>query len=262
MDSDLFCNKCGARVVKPEICPDCGTVLRDGTKFCHKCGRLVDNSEPEKVRNETLDIPIDLIERKILSSTVAEIHLNPPYDEEEEEEERAMDKKSAKMQKSGKRKVYEDEEDYEEDYEDEYEDDYEDENDYEEESGPDILTIMTAVIGCILLLVVGFLAFKYFKQYAPKDYESARVEAGEDVENTDETNAEQDEVESNKEVVKIVSNVNVRDNPSTEGTNIIRVAKTGETYECVGLCGDGNWYEIVLEDGTHGYVYIQYVTVE
>ena len=60
----------------------------------------------------------------------------------------------------------------------------------------------------------------------------------------------------------VVSNVNVRDNPNTSGTNVIKVAKAGETYECVGTAGDGNWYEIVLDDGTHGYVYTDYVKVE
>ena len=60
----------------------------------------------------------------------------------------------------------------------------------------------------------------------------------------------------------IVSNVNVRDNPSTEGTNVIKVAKAGETYECYGSVEDGNWYEIRLEDGTTGYVFKDYVMIE
>ena len=63
-------------------------------------------------------------------------------------------------------------------------------------------------------------------------------------------------------LLTVVSNVNVRDNPNTSGTNVIKVAKAGETYECVGTAGDGNWYEIVLDDGTHGYVYTDYVKVE
>ncbi|MDE6995151.1 MAG: SH3 domain-containing protein, partial [Lachnospiraceae bacterium] len=60
----------------------------------------------------------------------------------------------------------------------------------------------------------------------------------------------------------IVSNVNVRDQPSTTGTNVLKVAKAGETYVCNGYTEDGTWYEIVLEDGTVGYVFHEYVSVE
>nr|MDE7016997.1 SH3 domain-containing protein [Lachnospiraceae bacterium] len=61
--------------------------------------------------------------------------------------------------------------------------------------------------------------------------------------------------------ISIVSNVNVRDNPSTEGTNVIKVAKAGETYEYFGITEDDNWYIIHVEDGSLGYIYKKYVSV-
>lgn len=58
----------------------------------------------------------------------------------------------------------------------------------------------------------------------------------------------------------IVSDVNVRDNPDTDNSNVIKVAKASETYEYIGLADSGNWYIILLEDGTNGYVYKGYVS--
>ena len=59
----------------------------------------------------------------------------------------------------------------------------------------------------------------------------------------------------------IVSNVNVRDKPSTQGTNVIKVAKEGEVYEFTAVESDGEWYDIILEDGSIGYVYKDYIKV-
>lgn len=58
----------------------------------------------------------------------------------------------------------------------------------------------------------------------------------------------------------IVSDVNIRDNPDTDNSNVIKVAKATETYEYLGLADYGNWYIILLEDGTKGYVYKGYVS--
>ncbi len=60
----------------------------------------------------------------------------------------------------------------------------------------------------------------------------------------------------------IVSNVNVRDNPSTQGTNVIKVAKEGEVYEYTSVEAGGDWYSIMLEDGSIGYVFKDYVKVD
>ena len=58
----------------------------------------------------------------------------------------------------------------------------------------------------------------------------------------------------------IVSDVNIRDNPDTDNSNVIKVAKATETYEYLGLADYGNWYIILLEDGTKGYVYKGFVS--
>lgn len=59
----------------------------------------------------------------------------------------------------------------------------------------------------------------------------------------------------------IVSDVNIRDNPDTDNSNVIKVAKASETYDYIGLADQGNWYIVLLEDGIRGYVYKGYVSV-
>ncbi|MCM1047825.1 MAG: SH3 domain-containing protein [Clostridiales bacterium] len=59
----------------------------------------------------------------------------------------------------------------------------------------------------------------------------------------------------------IVSDVNIRDNPDTDNSNVIKVAKATETYDYIGLADQGNWYIVLLEDGVRGYVYKGYVSV-
>lgn len=266
LDTDQFCNKCGQKVVRQRKCPDCGTILRDGTKFCHKCGRLVDGSDAEAVvepKTDTLDIPIEVIEQNILSETEAEMG-----SARERMLDRARMENAAQHRKPATKKpVYEKyEEDEDDDYEEDvdYEDEEYDEDDYEEDDTEgegrkvDIMTIMTVVVGCVLLLLVILLGYHFYRQYVPKNYEQAAEEAGQETEDSEEENGG----ETVQMQLTVVSNVNVRDNPNTSGTNVIKVAKAGETYECVGTAGDGNWYEIVLDDGTHGYVYTDYVKVE
>ena len=77
METDQFCPKCGAKVVKAikeKRCTECGEILRDGVKFCPGCGRAVGGkSSRPVVSDETLDMPIEAIERNILTETAAEI---------------------------------------------------------------------------------------------------------------------------------------------------------------------------------------------
>lgn len=321
LDTDQFCPECGTKVIKEKRCPDCGAVLREGTKFCHKCGRLVESAEDvPQVSEETLDIPIEAIERNILSETEAKIMAernvqstmvrkkqssgaaasgHAEYDRQDSGRQAGKSRSSQSVGNSGKNKVsqsagsqhksrtsqegtvrrnpeppkkkravpepppkkkkpvYREEEDWEED-------DWDD----DEEESVDVITVMTAVVGCVLLIVVAFLGYHLYRQYVPKNYEKVQ-------EQQEEEQQEEENQDNGQEVTKaagddgsavytltIVDNVNVRDNPSTSGTNIIKVAKEGETYECYGSAGDGSWYEIRLEDGTKGYVFKDYVTVE
>lgn len=303
METDQFCPKCGAKAIKDRRCPDCGAVLRDGVKFCPKCGRLIGGSgKTAGVSGDTLDIPIDAIERNILSETAAEIkadrretgtHRKPvPRSEAAKSSsprnssgkaagsrgssshsasERSTAQRSAPAKKREpmpepprKKKVVYREEDWEDE---DWEDDDWDEDDDDDEEGVDVITVMTAVIGCVLLVVVAVLGFNLFRQYVPKDYDKVAEEQQKQEEQEQERAPEEGETAASGDTretyaLTITHNVNVRDNPDTNGTNIIKVAQEGETYTSYGAVDGGEWYEILLEDGTTGYVFHEYVSIE
>lgn len=327
--TDQFCPKCGAKVIKDRRCPDCGEVLRDGVKFCPGCGKAVGSKKSTAaVLEETLDIPIEAIEKNILSETAAEIKAErktgsasrKPAEREQApvrrsaagdspqrrtaDGEKPVRRTSARTESVGsapsrraangqsaspgapvkkkqaavpappprkkkpvyREEVWDDEEDWDED-------DWDD-----DEEGIDAITIMTVVTGCILLIVVGVLGFHFYRQYVPKNYDKAAEEEQEQETEEEQGEEKQEETEQDGEEADgqeqsnggsdgvskliIVSNVNVRDQPSTSGTNVLKVAKAGETYVCNGFTEDGEWYEIVLEDGTVGYVFHDYVSAE
>ena len=290
MDTDQFCPRCGAKAIKDKRCPDCGAVLRDGTRFCHKCGRQIDGEvSADKVSNETLDIPIVDIERNILSETAAEIkadhrtsalrrtssngntpaHISSSKNTSSKsaashdsvQKNKPVRNTSPKNNTSPKkaRAGYREEEDWDD------EDDWDD----EEEEGTDIITIMTAVVGCVLLVVVAVLGYHLYQQYMPRNYGDAAKQQEDDISEEQQGQGMEDgwEVEISEPetsfdlTLTVTHNVNVRDNPSTSGSNILKVAQEGETYRCNGSV-KGEWYEILLDDGTIGYVFYEYVTVE
>ena len=295
MESDQFCPKCGAKAIRDSRCPDCGAVLRDGAKFCPKCGRSVGGKgSVGGVSDDTLDIPIDAIERNILSETAAEIKAErkksgtsrkpvqrstspKSSSSTHSSSERSTTPRSAPAKRREpmpepprkKRVVYREDDWDDEDWED---DDWDDEDwEDEEDEGVDVITVMTAIIGCVLLVVVAVLGFNLFRQYVPKDYDKAAEEEQEQEEEQEEQGQEQtsqdgesltagDERETY--TLTITHNVNVRDNPGTHGTNVLRVAKEGETYTSYGALDGGEWYEILLEDGTIGYVFYEYISIE
>lgn len=307
MDTDQFCPKCGAKAIKDTRCPDCGEVLREGTVFCHKCGRqIADVSGTPKVPEETLDIPIDAIERNILSETAAEIkadrrsaprstsakrtttHVSAqgsvsperkasvttpstpkspvaaPSSRKSSAAAPSSRKSSAAAPTSRKKAVYREEEEWEDDWD-------------EEEESVDIITILTAVVGCVLLVVVAILGYHLYRQYGPGNYEREE-ELSENEENTffdqelgeeqgQEQGQEQEQeqtlgAEVSDRVVTVIENVRVRDYPSTSDSNVLKVAQEGEVYPYRGITEDEQWYEILLEDGSVGYVFHEYVTVD
>lgn len=267
LDTDEFCPKCGARTIKSNRCPDCGTVLRDGTVFCHKCGRkITGRNSGSKVSDETLDIPIDAIERNILSETAAEIRsdsgtaVKSPSPKTMISAAKPPQKKSAPASPSRKRTVYREEDDWEED--DWEEDDWDDDD---EDEGVDVITIMTAVVGCVLLIVVAVLGYHLYRQYIPKNYEKLAEESEDEdavIQGQEMEEGQTWDEEVSESYITVIKNVNVRDNPSTSDSNILKVAKEGETYPYRGSTSGGEWYEILLEDGTVGYVFHEYVTVD
>ena len=307
METDRFCPKCGAKAIKDRRCPDCGAVLREGVKFCSKCGRPVGGKgSAGKVSDDTLDIPIDAIERNILSETAAEIKADrragsasrkpasrntvSKSSSTHSSSERSTvpksvpsnKKKSSAPEPPRKKKVvyreeeWEDEDWEDEDWEDEdWEDDDWDEDDWDDddEGGVDIITAMTAIVGCVLLVVVAVLGFHLFRQYVPKDYDNAAEEEQEGQEEQEQEEQSQQQVAGdgmNSEIgedretytLTVIHNVNVRDNPSTYGTNVLKVAQEGEIYTSYGAVDGEEWYEILLEDGTIGYVFYEYIAIE
>lgn len=303
METDLFCPKCGTKAIKDRRCPDCGALLRDGVTFCPKCGRLVgEDGSAHGVSDDTLGIPIDAIERNILSETAAEIKADHRTESaprkttsrntsEKSTASRSTSEKNTASRKSSekgtahksspqgapvkkkasnpepprKKKVVYREEDWEDE---DWEDDDWDEDDDDDE-GVDVITVMTAIVGCVLLVVVAVLGFHLYRQYAPKDYDSA-VEEEQEEQDQDQNPEEASEGGSGSEpeevretyTLTVIRNVNVRDNPSTSGTNVLKVAQKDETYTCYGSVNDGEWYEILLEDGSTGYVFHEYVSLE
>ena len=237
LDTDQFCPKCGAKAIRDKRCPQCGTVLREGTAFCHKCGCPVagtDGAGDAAVRR---------------SAAV------PEY--------RAQATGQARKRRADNRYA---EELYEDDrYEDDRyaEDDYEDES-YEDdgrEGGVDFLTVMTVVVGIAVLAVVALLGYRMYREYVQPDYGKIKAEQEQKLEDGGQTEdgAEADEAQAGKTMLVVLKNANVRDNPDTSDSNVLKVAKAGEEYEYVDKVEDGQWYEIFLEDGTVGYIYYELV---
>ncbi len=341
METDKFCPKCGTKAIKDKRCPDCGALLRDGAKFCPKCGRLVGgNGSAHGVSEDTLDIPIDAIERNILSETAAEIKADhrtgsaprktsshssaasstsarsssSAYDQSErttsrksatshasaqsapvkrraadDEDELTRRKKSVDSESPRRKKPADSEPPHRKKpaypepprkkkvvyQEDDWEDDDWDEDDWDDDDeGVDVITIMTVIVGCVLLVVVAVLGFHLYRQNVPKDYDKIAEEEQEQQEEEEgQDRNEEQEPEGGQDtsggddretttLTVTYEKVNVRDKPSTDGTNILKKALEGETYPCYGSVEDGEWYEILLEDGTIGYIYYEYISVE
>lgn len=140
---------------------------------------------------------------------------------------------------------------YEEDYE-EYDDDGDD-----EDSGDSRMKIITAILGIVVVAIALAIGFILWQRNNPNRYErnDAETEQGEEGEDVD---AEEGDADDTQGRIQILSNVNVRTAPTTEGSEVLMVAKQGETYEYYELVDDA-WYHIKLEDGGDGYVSKKYV---
>lgn len=137
-----------------------------------------------------------------------------------------------------------------------YEENDEDYDDDEEDSGDNRMKIITAILGIVVVaiaLAIGFILWQRSNpdRYERNDTETEQGEAGED------GDAEEDAGDTQGRI-QILSNVNVRTAPTTEGSEVLMVAKKGETYEYYELVDDA-WYHIKLEDGGDGYVSKKYV---
>lgn len=255
LPDDQFCPGCGAKVIRKRRCPECGELYRVGTKFCPHCGAETGEGRPVK-RADSEAAP------KKKSSSGA-----------------APRRKADPAPPPKKKAVYRDEPPRRRrDWEDE---DWDDDDDDDEEESVDVLTIMTVAVGCVLLVIVAVLGYNLYQRYVPKNYDRAAEEQQEE-EGEEEQDGEEegdgdgqsleeqqgDEEEPFEEAVGgtlvTTAEVNIRDNPSTQGTTVIKKAKKGDSYEYIEAVEGGAWYQILLpdEDGyEYGYVSADYVEI-
>ncbi len=241
-EHDAFCPKCGQRVEhEPEIkiCAQCGAVLHEGAEFCHKCGNRIVVSNARTMRGARAAVTED-------------------PDEEE----------SVYEMKRGPRRIYEDdtddfddeyEDDYPEDEYDEYDDEYDDEfdDDEEDEESP-IVKKIAILLGIVILLVaavIGFMVYSKGEKHSKNsDDTTETVEESASEEDGDQNDADADD----QQTLTVTTDINIRKGPS-KSEDKIGTAHQGDTFTYTEKV-DG-WYHIELSDGTDGYVYSEYVTV-
>lgn len=57
-DNDIFCNKCGVKIVKYFFCEKCGAELRNGASFCSACGAQLNENVPNKNQKKSAFIKL------------------------------------------------------------------------------------------------------------------------------------------------------------------------------------------------------------
>ncbi|MGN0413408.1 MAG: zinc-ribbon domain-containing protein [Lachnospiraceae bacterium] len=243
--TDTFCVNCGHKV-EPAFCPSCGEPLREGTKFCHKCGAAVTEDDLEDdaiplVQQNTVDIPFEQIEQGILFEA-AKAANEPPrnlYQKPVIDSEELNGHDGAGDAGEG--------DDYDED-------DYDD-----EERGSSFVTKLSVIIGIVILFVALAAAFFYWKNNVGLP-EKEQEEEQQEITSEDGT-PEEPEMECQGRI-QVIKNVNVRDNPSTEQSTVLFVAHAGDTFEYYEK-DDSGWYHIKIADSEksyeEGYVYGDYV---
>ena len=267
LEDDQFCPECGAKVIRKKRCPECGEALREGTRFCPSCGTEVGEARDAAPKKKA---DPEAAKRREDSEEAPRKRPNPD----------ASPRKKANPAPPPKtRPVQREEPRRRRDWEEE---DWDDDDDDEE--SVDVLSIMTVAVGCILLVIVAVLGFNLYQRYVPKDYEETAQEQEADEEEQEEGDDSQDgqileerqEEESVEEMTEssssgsggtlvIKSDVRIRDNPSTQGTNVIRVAKAGENFEFMEAVENGTWYKVILsgEEGyDYGYIFADYIELQ
>lgn len=247
LDTDTFCVKCGQRVGQPMFCSNCKAELREGERFCHKCGTQVEFAPDEEEipisQQKTVDIPFDQIEQGILLEAKQAIVKRP--EAERQERRNPEDYRRPGMEEPVRRRQapVEEPEYYEEDCEDD-----------EEEYGDSKMKALTIILGIVVLVVALATGFIFWRRNSTSRYERP----DEDTEQEETQGEDGGGGEETQGRLQILSNVNVRNAPTTEESEVLMVAKQGETYEYYELVDDA-WYRIKLEDGGEGYVSSKYV---
>lgn len=292
LDTDTFCVKCGQRADGPVFCSNCGEQLRDGERFCHKCGApVVSDAEDDEIpvsRQNTVDIPFDQIEQGILLEAKQAIVKRPQTEKPERREPEGYSI-GAEEPADNRRELNaygppgsDREEDYrprkqrDAGYDERYvrpertqrrtppprprrEEDY-DYDDYDEDSGDSKMKIITIIMGIAVVAIGLVIGFIFWQRNRTPDYGEPGETTGQD-DGTDGAEVGEGDTGLSADTqgrLQILSNVNVRNKPTTDGSEVMMVAKTGETYEYYELVDDA-WYHIKLEDGRDGYVSSKYV---
>lgn len=133
----------------------------------------------------------------------------------------------------------------------------ENDEDDEEDSGDNRMKVVTVILGIIVVAIALAIGFILWQRNNPDRYERNDPETEQEGEEEN-GDAEEEDAGDTQGRIQILSNVNVRTAPTTEGSEVLMVAKQGETYEYYELVDDA-WYHIKLEDGGDGYVSRKYV---
>ncbi len=284
LEDDQFCPECGAKVIRKKKCPECGETLREGTRFCPSCGAEVGEGRPVK-RAEAEET----VRRREVSEEAprrkADYEEAPRRRADSDEAPRRKANPAAPRKKANpapppkKRPVQDERPRRRRDWE---EDDWDDDDEDDDEESVDILSIMTVAVGCILLVIVAVLGFNLYRRYVPKNYDKAaseqemEEEAGENSEDGGEEQEDGQRLEEPSEdfvdepevtasaagTIVAIADVRIRDNPSTQGTTVITMAKEGESYEYTETVEGGHWYKIILPEEygyEFGYISADYV---
>ena len=276
LDTDTFCIKCGQKVDQPMFCSSCGEQLREGERFCHNCGTPVEFvAEDEEIpisSQRTVDIPFEQIEQGILLEAKQAIVKRPEAEMSEVRSTEGYSRPGAEIPKARSTEDYaylEAEKPirekrnvppsrYEEKYE-RYEDYDEDDEEEEEDSDGSKMKVLTTVMGIVVIAVALVIGFMLWQRINPFRYEKqdgkTNQSEGQDGETSENGKGNAADVQGR---LQILSNVNIRNAPTTDGSEVMMVAKKGETYEYYELV-DNAWYRIKLEDGREGYVSAKYV---
>ena len=284
LEDDQFCPECGAKVIRKKKCPECGETLREGTRFCPSCGAEVGEGRPVKraEAEETVrrrEVSEEAPRRKADSEEAPRRRADSDEAPRRKANPAAPRKKANPAPPPKKRPVQDERPRRRRDWE---EDDWDDDDEDDDEESVDILSIMTVAVGCILLVIVAVLGFNLYRRYVPKNYDKAaseqemEEEAGENSEDGGEEQEDGQRLEEPSEdfvdepevtasaagTIVAIADVRIRDNPSTQGTTVITMAKEGESYEYTETVEGGHWYKIILPEEygyEFGYISADYV---
>ena len=228
-------------------------------------GNEVEGKEPEEIPAPVIRERPSLVVEAVREGRIYEQSQEDADSGEEPAEQKRTDRQKVSRRRNAPSCNYGHEEDRYEDtgYEDtDYDGDgYDDDNlNDEEASGGFDLTRVTMILGIVVLIVIVIGGGIILKKKLHFDFgttvsEPTRESNGNAGENTGENTP--GKVAGKLQIIK---NVNMRNQPSTENSSILGVAKTGEVYEYYELVGD-SWYHIRLSDGSEAYVYKEYVDV-